>query len=353
MNSLKAKIITIKVLMQMNTTMTDSILELWNNIAQSNEKGLFKRLIQLDNEEVYIYATFQSPEKYCGIAIAFDQCIKVDLSPFSNLRDLNVYCSPDSTFQNKNLLFISLLQYQSRDIFSVLCGDLIHKISEHKEEKKIVRIVINQLEKSRTLFDRMCNGGLQPAEQQGLYGELTFLQKFILKSDNPNSVINAWVGVDKEIRDFQFGNWAVEVKTTAGNNHQRVSINSERQLDDTLMDCLYLFHLSVETSKGNGENLNQKVQTVRNMLSDNSFALNSFNSKLLEAGYFDVHAHLYEERCYAKRDENIYQVKDDFPRIKENEIRNGVGDVKYTIVLSHCDMFLISESQLFNTLSLS
>ena len=33
--------------------------------------------------------------------------------------------------------------------------------------------------------------------------------------------------------------------------------------------------------------------------------------------------------------------------------RNGVGDVKYTIVLSQCDKFLISESQLFKTLSLS
>ena len=89
------------------------------------------------------------------------------------------------------------------------------------------------------------------------------------------------------------------------------------------------------------------------MLGDNPFALNSLNSKLLEAGCLDIHAHLYEERCYAKRDENIYHVKDEFPRIKENEIRNGVGDVKYTIVLSQCDKFLISELQLFKTLSLS
>ena len=339
--------------MQMNTTMTDSILELWESIAQSNEKGLFKRLIQLDNDGIYIYATLQCPEKYCGIAIAFDKCIRVDISSFSNLRDLSVYFSPDSTFPNKNLLFISLLQYQSRDIFSVLCKDLINKISEHTEENKIVRIVINQLEKWKTLFDRMRNGGLQPAEQQGLYGELVFLQKFLCKSKNQNCVIDVWVGADKEVRDFQYRNWAVEVKTTSGNNHQRVLISSERQLDDTLINFLFLYHLSLETSKGNGENLNHKVLTIRDMLAENSFALNSFNMKLLEAGYLDVHAHLYEDRCYAKRDENIYQIKEDFPRIKENEIRNGVGDVKYTIILSHCDKYLITESQLFKTLSLS
>ena len=336
----------------MITTTNNTLLEIWDNIAQSNEKGLFKRLIELENEEIYVYATFQIPERYCGIAIAFDKSIRIDISPFSNLRDLNVSFTHDSTFTSKNLLFISLLEYQSRDVFSVLCSDLIYKISEHREEKKIVRIVINQLEKWRTLFERIRNGGLQPVEQQGLYGELTFLQKFISKSDNPNSVINTWVGVDKEIRDFQYGNWAVEVKTTAGNNHQRVAISSERQLDDTLIDFLYLYHLSLETSKGNGENLNQKVQSLRIMLAENSVALNSFNSKLLEAGYLDGHATFYEERCYAKRDENTYHVQDDFPRIKENEIRNGVGDVKYTIVLSHCDKFLISESQLFKSLSL-
>lgn len=335
----------------MNTTANNSIIEIWEKIEQSNEKGLFKRLLHLDNEEIYAYATFQIPEKQCGIAIAFDKYIKIDITPFSNLRDLSIFTSQDSTFPNKNLLFITLLQYQSRDIFAILCNDLIYKISKHTDEKKIVRIVMNHLEKWITLFDRISNGGLLAAEQQGLYGELTFLQKFISKVDNPIQVINTWVGVDKGIRDLQYSNWALEVKTTASNHHQKVLINSERQLDETLVEYLFLYHLSLESSKGNGENLNQKVQAIRNSLTDNSFALNSFNSKLLEVGYLDRHTHLYEERCYIKRDENIYNVKDDFPRIKENEVRNGVGDVKYTIVLSQCDKFLISEYQLFKIIS--
>lgn len=92
---------------------------------------------------------------------------------------------------------------------------------------------------------------------------------------------------------------------------------------------------------------------MRNLLADNSFALNSFNSKLLEAGYFDVHAPFCMKNVVTPNVMKISIIKDDFPRIKENEIRNGVGDVKYTIVLSHCDKFLISESQLFKTLSLS
>lgn len=166
--------------------------------------------------------------------------------------------------------------------------------------------------------------GLAASRTTGLVRRTYFLAKFISKSDNPSSVINTWVGVDKEIRDFQYGNWAVEVKTTAGNNHQRVSISSERQLDDTLMDCLYLYHLSVETSKGNGENPQSESTGYTKYAWRQSICFKLFNSKLLEADTL-IHAHLYEERCYAKRDENIYHVKDEFPRIKENEIRNGVG----------------------------
>lgn len=327
-----------------------TIIELWSEMAQENQKGFFKRLIPLENKDIYIYTTFQLPEKHCGIAITFDKNIRIDLSSFSNLRDLNITFSADNTFKEKNLLYVTLLLYQYHDIFAVLCSNLINKIEQNTEDKKLVRIVINQLEKWQTLFERMHNGGLQPAEQQGLYGELTFLQKFLAKHENANFVVNSWVGVDKEIRDFQYENWAVEVKTSGGNNHQRISISSERQLDDTLVDHLFLYHLSVETSKRNGENLNQKVKTIRDALNENASALNTFNTKLLEVGYFDVQAKLYDERCYLKREDNLYLVKEDFPRIKENEIRNGVGDVKYSIILSHCDQYLITESQLFKTL---
>lgn len=79
------------------------------------------------------------------------------------------------------------------------------------------------------------------------------------------------------------------------------------------------------------------------MLQDNISAQNLFNNKLLEAGYFDRHKYLYEEKCYQIRNENYYKIDGDFPRIKEQEIRNGIGDIKYSIILSQCMDYLISE----------
>lgn len=330
----------------------NAITAIWDEITGSEVKGFYKRLMQNHVQTVYLYATVRLPEKHYGIAVSFDENIKVDLSSFSNLRDLSITISDDNTFKGKITLYITLLQHYNADIFAVLCSDLINRILEESSESKVVRLIINQLEKWQMLFERMRSGGLSPAEQQGLYGEITFLHKFLFQSDDWNYAVNSWVGTDKEIRDFQSKNWAVEVKTTAGNNHQRIAVSSERQLDDTLVDHLYLYHISVETSNGNGETLNQKIYSVRDLLSSTASALYAFNQKLLDAGYLDAQADMYNERCYLKRDENYYSVKADFPRIKENEIRDGVGDVKYSITLSHCDQYLITESQLFKVISI-
>jgi hypothetical protein len=64
-------------------------------------------------------------------------------------------------------------------------------------------------------------------------------------------------------------------------------------------------------------------------------------SKLLEGGYFKDHKNLYETG-YALRQEAFYKVEGDFPRIEERDIRNGIGDVKYSIILSQCSSFVLS-----------
>jgi hypothetical protein len=331
--------------------MNSNILEIWKSIELSNEIGLLKRLYT-NYLDLYIYIVFQNPEKHCGIALSFDKSIHIDVTPFSNLRDLEISLAHDNSFENNNIFIIKLLQHQNRDVFAVMCESMIQSISSIKSEKQGVRTMFNQLEKWQALFEKMKGEGLTSTEQQGLFGELYFLQKLIT-NQGPHAALKAWVGTDKEIRDFQYNNWAVEVKTTAGNNHQKVNISSERQLDETLLENLFLFHLSVEISKKNGESLNDKINTIRKILQDSSiYALNFFNNKLLEAGYFEKHFHLYEEKCYQVRDENFYKIHSNFPRIKENEIRNGVGDVKYSIILSQSSEYLVSESTVFEKITI-
>lgn len=121
-------------------------------------------------------------------------------------------------------------------------------------------------------------------------------------------------------------------------------------MDETLLDNLFLFHYSVEVSNGNGQTLCQKVAAIRQILDSDAPALSIFNTKLFEVGYLDRHEPFYQDRFYQQRHESFYKVETDFPRIKENELRNGVSDVKYSIILAMCDEYLTSENQLFNVL---
>lgn len=324
------------------------ILELWDALDEEKTVGLVKRLYSSD-VPLHIYGTFQYPENYYGVAFTFSNDISIDISSFDNLRELKVMLLADTTFVNSRLLIIQLLHPNSRNIFATLCENLIQSVIRLNTEQKICRTVINQLEKWKMLFEKNNSTGLTPAEQQGLFGELHFLQKFLAKPGTiPCAALHTWVGVDKALRDFQYNDWAVEVKTTSTNNPQNVTIHGERQLDETLLGTLFLFHVSVEVSNGNGQTLCQKVAAIRETLENDTPALSLFNAKLFESGYFNKHEPLYQDRFYQLRNENYYKIENDFPRIKENELRCGVNDVKYSIILAMCNEYLVSENQLFN-----
>ncbi len=329
---------------------SNHILELWEIMEAQNQMGLVKRLYD-SSFPYHIFATFTSGDRYYGIGFTFNKEIKVDIATFDNLKEMRVSLYDDPSYVDSRLLVIELLTPLNRETFSCLCENLVAAVRESPSEKELVKSVVNHLEKWRNLFDKTKADGLSAEQQQGLYGELNFLCKFLSRKIVTNlQVLDYWVGMDAALRDFQGVEWAVEAKTTATNNPKEVSINGERQLDESMLSDLFLYHCSVEVSKFTGETLPDKVEKVRIMLKDDSPALSMFNEKILEAGYLDEQADLYANRCYKIRDEHYYLVKDNFPRIKEEELRDGVSDVKYAIVLAMCSDYSIPENKLFNAI---
>jgi hypothetical protein len=193
--------------------------------------------------------------------------------------------------------------------------------------------------------------GLTAEAQRGLFGELYFLRTYLSNSTDKALCINSWQVPSNTVQDFHHGNWAVEVKTTHGNNHQKIQISSERQLDDSVVPNIFLFHLSLEVRSNHGETLNDLSEWVENHLANYVIELNSFRLKLFEVGYFDIHKPIYKDTGYSIRQESIYKVEGEFPRIMEHEIRNGVGDVKYSIVMADCLSFIRTEAELFQSIS--
>ena len=256
-----------------------------------------------------VFIALKSPENYRCIATSIDNSLNIDISSFSNLRDINIDLIPDEKNSNKSILLFKLLSAQHRDIFSVLCEDLMTSISSITNKSQLVKEILNRFEKWKSLFDRASSDGLLAEEQRGLFGELFFLRKFLAFNSKFAMIIDSWIGPEKQVRDFQFRNWSVEAKTTHGNNHQRIHISSERQLDTTNIDSLFLYHLSLEARQESGETLNEIIDVLKGILSSDFIALNRFKSKLLEAGYFDQHMNLYSSKGYFVRQDVFYKVE--------------------------------------------
>jgi len=330
----------------------ERIKEIWNQLEvdKASNIGLFK-----------IRYTFNSVcELYLGLLTPSNsRCLllRLPIKAFRNLpvnkkmKGLRFEITEDP--QNKSFVFLNLILINKSDaeIFNVLLSDIISSITDLTDEQSILKGFLNRIETWRNLFDKLDAAGLSAEYQIGLFGELYFLKKWLLSSSEKENCIKSWCGPDNTIRDFQNKTWGLEVKTTQTNNHQKLQISSERQLDTTTLNNLILYHLSVEKQPSNGIMLNELVNDIIGILSSASETKTLFMEKLMQVGYLMDQQLLYTAFGYHIRQENYYLVNDEFPRIEEKDIRKGVGDVKYSIILSEYTNYIITESLVLKTIS--
>lgn len=329
----------------------NEIKAIWMELAEARVSGLVKRAIDFPSC-LKMFCTYRSPDGFYGIAFSFNQEIKLDISPFSNLSEIEVSLFKDNSFPDSKFLLIQLLDRgdRVRDIFAAICGNIANTILSIPSEKDAVKLVISQMRKWQDLFSKKLKKTLSIQEQQGLYGELLFLVKLIYSQMDKVHSVESWVGPNMAPQDFQSESWAVEVKTISVNKFPNISINGELQLDETTKEKLFLYNLVVEIVPIDGKTLPELVNEIRDSLSDENIALNLFENKLIYYGYYDIDVDAYKERRYQIRKENYYIVQGEFPRIKKDELLLGVSDVKYTITLAVSNENIMEESNVLNTI---
>jgi hypothetical protein len=330
----------------MGMTKLDEIWQKLENEDSLHSGLLYKRYSAEVNPDIFI--SLRVPEKFRCIAISVDKNLILDGDHTNKFRDIKFEFYPDERYPSKKNLLILLLNPQFKDIFSTLCEDLIFEVANVRNEKELIEKLLDRLVKWQLLFESAGKKGLSDEAQRGLYGELYFLRMYLFESNDKVKTLKTWLGPEKSIQDFQYSDWAVEVKTTHGKNHQKIHVTSERQLDDSIIENIFLFHLSLDIRSDKGEILNQIVFEIKTFLSDNQSALNLFKLKLYEYGYFESDESLYDNRGYNIRQENYYHVNGNFPRIKESQISKGVGDVNYSIILSESEDWRIEKKFLIN-----
>jgi hypothetical protein len=279
-----------------------------------------------------LYVGLKFPERHRCIALEIDPNLLSDFTEHNTLQDIRF--EPYNDNAGKFFLLILLIENAQKELFTVLCEDLIRTVQSFTTSEDVLSNLLIRMQQWQLLFDKLKAGGLPLQAQIGLYGELYFLRR-ILQSSSPNvTIVNCWVGPQGANQDFHFSNCAVEVKTTHGKNHQKIHIASERQLDSNKNTSLFLYHLSVDNRLNSGETLNDCVDDLYAILSNNLSALSVLKHQLSTIGYFDIHRVIYESMGYTIRNERAFRVEGTFPRIVESMLPGGVGDLQYSIIIS-------------------
>lgn len=236
----------------------------------------------------------------------------------------------------KRVLSFEQLEGYDQTIFVNVMKDVCDNL-EFVDKRGGVSTIKYTLQKWSVFFQFEKDYVLSANVQQGLYSELTVLEKMIKK--NGNKALAYWTGYNSESHDFYIGKDAVEIKSSSAEGPEKVKISNEYQLDDSgVMGLLYLLYLSIKKSEVDGEMLPEIVERI--MIQLDCSQKEMFKEKLLKVGYVYSMPELYTYH-FRVREESCFMVKGNFPRITPKNIHKGIGAVEYVVSLDACRSYMI------------
>lgn len=236
----------------------------------------------------------------------------------------------------KRVLSFEQLEGYDQTIFVNVMKDVCDNL-EFVDKRGGVSTIKYTLQKWSVFFQFEKDYVLSANVQQGLYSELTVLEKMIKK--NGNKALAYWTGYNSESHDFYIGKDAVEIKSSSAKGPEKVKISNEYQLDDSgVMGLLYLLYLSIKKSEVDGEMLPEIVGRI--MIQLDCSQKEMFKEKLLKVGYVYSMPELYTYH-FRVREESCFMVKGNFPRITPKNIHKGIGAVEYVVSLDACRSYMI------------
>ena len=243
---------------------------------------------------------------------------------------------------------LSQLPNSASDMFEIVVEDLRNQLKAAKNNEESLTVIIEVLAKWKEFFAADKELIMSEIRQQGLYGELLFLNE-CMNFQGAEAVLH-WAGSEDETHDFYFGPNAVEVKTTSVQAPYFASISSEYQLDNgDVPGKLFLRFYAFRKSHSGGEKLPELIAEIRGRLGENLSMMQKFNEKLKKYGYFDEAEDSYTIGYY-QRDNYCFAVKDSFPRITKDIVPLGVADLTYRVSITSCMPYAQDTQSVLETL---
>lgn len=240
------------------------------------------------------------------------------------------------TDEKVNLSF-SLIDEAVGELFLTFCEDIISSTRKIKGINGF-EFIVRRWKDWINLFKNPHTSLLTENEIRGLLGELIILKNIMFKKYGVNTSIESWIGSSYAHKDFEIGDTWYEVKTIK-ENAITVKISSIEQLDSKTNGILAIVKLEQSNlSINNPISLNNYINSILVEITEDKMR-ESFINKLNQGGY--CYAEEYDKYIYSNKGIDKYLVDDDFPKLKKENLQDGIVRVSYELYLNNISRFII------------
>ncbi|MBG6204674.1 hypothetical protein IWQ48_005843 [Labrenzia sp. EL_13] len=246
---------------------------------------------------------------------------------------------------------LSLAHIAYSAVFAVLCTDTADVAASRIDAGSALFAFIGRLQVWQAFMARHGPDGLSEAGMIGLMGELYILADYLAPLIGIERALAAWAGPRGEPNDFSLASGYLEIKTTALQAPDSISISNAAQLD-IARGRILLGHLRFRQVP-EGATLPELVERIRSKLATEApSVLPEFTALLLAVGYVEAHRENYV--LHLEPDGlQLFEVTEDFPHIALGDLRAGVRDCSYNIDLRACATWAVSGSTLATIVGLA
>lgn len=233
-----------------------------------------------------------------------------------------------------------LVDFNAEESYYSLIEDLISSFKDCTDEISSLKAIKNRFLVWKKMLGRVSNNGISEEKARGLFGELFFMKNFIFEKYGKDIGLKSWGGPDGNPKDFTIDNYWYEIKTI-GTSANQVTISSLTQLDSDVEGQLALIRIEKMSSAVNDfeSSVESLVTSILEELDDLSLK-ELFLSKLDKEKYSPI-----DENCKLKFKVHCitrYIVKDDFPRMKVNDIKYvEITDVTYSLFINALEKYKV------------
>lgn len=298
-----------------------------------NEKD-YRTYRRIDDKHIYDwFVGYSEIGNKCIVLINNGKYIKFESTKF-------IRTNFEKRVDGKFILSFELIDSKYSDIYIKFCEDLI-ETSRSQRVGDIFEFILMRWNMWKSIFKNMLERILTENEIKGLIGELIYLKKFMFKQYGIEAGINAWQGPINLHKDFEIQDTWYEIKTT-NDNSLTVTISSSQQLEDLNPGQLVIIRLTNTNESVNDSITLNKLISEINLMIENKKINELYWSKLNYIGY------MYNEE-YNKYNYKLYSItrydtsKTSFPKIISKELKDGISNVSYEILINRIEQYKIKE----------